>query len=71
MREESRSGGEHSLLAGDTRGFTVSHTHGTVPYDCFHDVSWDNSWSNDSCLEVPERCSSSYSRDSISSHLIE
>lgn len=34
-------------------------------------VSWDNPWSSDSCSGVPERCSQSYSRASISSHLME
>lgn len=34
-------------------------------------VSWDSSWSNDSCSELPERCFPSYSRVSIRSHLMQ
>lgn len=64
-------GGRHSPLGIETCSALLRYSLGLVRIVISEIVSWDNSWSSDSCSEVPERCSQSYSRASISSHLME
>lgn len=71
LRERGDQGGRRSPLGIETCSTWLRYSLGLVRIVISAIVSWDNSWSSDSCSEVPERCSQSYSRASISSHLME